>query len=233
MSAPETTAVLVATPGRTLSARFLFVMVEMANASPVPTTFAEVWEPSYSVAGRRNQLAEAFLQSEEFSHLLMVDEDGHPPRDIIARLLAMDAPLASPLIFSRHLGRGTNFEPLDEELRRVQGREAGVIGARAVGTACLLIRRDVLETLPRPWFLGDDLRGGGAEDIRFGKAAIDAGFEIKVDTDIIVPHKTAVWLDVHSIQAVWEHLPAGRRPGEDPAEARARLTDFRRDPARG
>ena len=65
---------------------------------------------------------------------------------------------------------------------------------RAIGAGCLLVRRIVFETLPRPWFVSErDQDGAGTgEDLNFCLAAAAAGFLSYCDTELVSGHFTMV-----------------------------------------
>lgn len=60
----------------------------------------------------------------------------------------------------------------------------GIRPVDGVGAACLCLRRDMLEAIEPPWFKFE----GSGEDLYFCRKAIAAGFEIRIDTSVIVGH---------------------------------------------
>ena len=50
--------------------------------------------------------------------------------------------------------------------------------------ACTLIKREVLENMPQPWFFPTN----NGEDLSFCKRATDAGYKIYCDTELICGH---------------------------------------------
>lgn len=72
----------------------------------------------------------------------------------------------------------------------------------AVGTGTMLIRRDVLETMPNPWFTFVDHPGWVMpEDYNFCLKAAEYGFKTAMDPRIIT---------LHYGQAPWAHIPEGK-----------------------
>jgi len=64
-------------------------------------------------------------------------------------------------------------------------KDGSLVKVDAVGGGCLLIHREVLAKVPRPWF---SAREGGTEDFYFCRKAKQAGFEIYGDMSVICDH---------------------------------------------
>jgi hypothetical protein len=113
-----------------------------------------------------------FLDHPEYSHLYFHDCDVIPPLDIIPRLLMEPGQIASGLCPLRGWGDiGVPIVSLS-----LDGREAEMFGVQhlqgdvvAVGMACCLIERSVLERTP---FRQGEALGGVSEDFKF---CLDAG----------------------------------------------------------
>lgn len=70
-----------------------------------------------------------------------------------------------------------------------------LIEADALGAGCLLIKREVLEKVPRPWFRNHYGTAGG-EDMYFCDRVKEAGFEIWGDWSVQCTHEFRyMWLD--------------------------------------
>lgn len=217
------TGVLVATPGRRVGVDFAALLAAIAAAAPVPARPFAAMAAHYSIAARRNQLAKALMASPDFSHILMVDEDGRPPENIISQLLALEAPIASPVTYGRAFWL-PNFGRIDESGREFLCSVDGTVQrASWCGGACVLIDRAVFEAMEEPWFEGFDATTGGREDARFCMKAADLGFETLVDTSIVVPHRAEIWVDEHNVDDLRRCLPVPRLPGESREEYLARL----------
>jgi hypothetical protein len=145
----------------------------------------------------RNVLVEQMLGHGDMEWLLFLDDDQAFAPDLLQKLLGRgksivgglymrrDMPF-SPIAYSELLPDGT-YLPLD--LR--EHPEGGLVQVAAVGTGGMLIRRQVLETIPPPWFQ----RGPQSEDLMFCEAAKAEGFKIYCDLDAKLGHLTvaAVW----------------------------------------
>lgn len=117
--------------------------------------------------------------------VFFLDADTEPPPDALAKLLAADVHIATGLValrrrdrvvwVVRHMGY-TGWLPIPDDADGLIGGGAPLIMA---GAACLLIRRDVWQAIPAPWFQREeenDNTGGRTGDIYFWENAKRAGF---------------------------------------------------------
>jgi GT2 family glycosyltransferase len=149
-----------------------------------------------SVDMARNELVRAFLAIPEASHLLFLDDDVLPPEDAIPRLMAHDLPIVSGLYFKR----GAPYVPVAWRFARGKRVNDGARGGTeplldyrpglqevaAVGAGLLLIRREVLENIPEPWFATH--YPVCSEDAYFCELARAAGFKVYLDADVKAGH---------------------------------------------
>lgn len=151
----------------------------------------------------RNEIADMFLHPEkprpphhpeglpalyrQCSHLLFLDDDMLFPPNVIEKLLSDDVPLVGGLYF----GRNTPHLPI--AYHHVEGNQwvaitkwkAGLQHVDAIGTGCMLIRRDLLEKMERPYFKFDDVMG---EDMYFCERAKQLGVPVLLDGDVVCKH---------------------------------------------
>lgn len=139
------------------------------------------------IARARNEIRKHFLDS-DFTHLYFHDADVIPPADILKRLLALNAPIATGLCPLRNWGQvaiPTMSEAVNgtgETMYGAQHLEGGVL---ACGMACCLIERSVLERVE--FRQGKEL-GGVSEDFKFCQ---DAGVSPVMDDGAICWHVDA------------------------------------------
>lgn len=147
------------------------------------------------VANARNKIVDAFMGG-DFTHLWMVDADTIPPVDALERLLEVsnDYPIASgitPILTENEITSNVWLDdkgPMDIDAAK---NEKGVFSALAVGTSCMLIRREVIEQMKQPRFAQIWLPDGNdyvSEDIYFCNVAEDLGFKIGVDPRVVCKH---------------------------------------------
>jgi GT2 family glycosyltransferase len=78
------------------------------------------------------------------------------------------------------------------------------------GTGCLLIRREALLRVPRPFFDHAPGEPGTAEDVFFTQRANKAGVPVHIDTGICVGHLSVTSVDLEHVMA-WEATASARR----------------------
>jgi hypothetical protein len=124
------------------------------------------------------------------THLAFVDDDMIlQPSNIFEILLGHDKDIVSPLFF-RSSG---NFDPLvfhlngngEPQPMRDYPKNALFEATGGVGTGVMLIKREVLEALPEPWFFYPQ-NSNRSMDLDFCLRAIAKGFSVWCDTSIIV-----------------------------------------------
>jgi GT2 family glycosyltransferase len=160
-------------------------LVTLTHNVPYLTRVAFTHNRGSSIAANRNLLVEALLDVQDLAWLCMIDSDMVVKPDTVNRLLATGKDIISALCFTR-------YPPYPVAARFC---ERGPISAATLprlnqvemaGTACLLIRRHVLETIPYPWF--EHPVPGYGEDEVFCRKVRAAGFEIWLDGTTEVGH---------------------------------------------
>ncbi len=141
-----------------------------------------------------NAIAESFLNAyPRLTHLFLTECDMLLPHDAIVKLLEVDQPVVSGVYFLRK-GRGqpclyvkthttkdnpyvhspVSLFPTDAPFALDPNGHGG-----CPGLGCVLIRREVLEAVPKPWFdLKENYYGS---DMYFWTKVRDAGFNVWVD----------------------------------------------------
>lgn len=145
----------------------------------------------------RNTLARTFLDAKceytdrPYTHALWLDDDQVFNPDMAARLAALGH---LDMISAIYYGRTKPYHPTiylkddsDNPFKHWPMTEAPpvVFEVDACGFGALLMRREVLEGTPEPWFT-IDARGG--EDILFCKHAKDHGFRVWAAGDYRIGH---------------------------------------------
>ena len=144
-----------------------------------------------------NRLVEQFLEDKSLTHLFMTECDMVLPHDAIVKLAEMDKALASGIYFLRSDSREGVGQPCLYKRPAATDPLASEYGHCAVslfptdrpfkvncaGLGCLLIKREVFETLKYPWF---DLKEKGyGSDIYFSKHAAEAGFDVWANPEVM------------------------------------------------
>jgi hypothetical protein len=150
------------------------------------------------LANRREYQVEAALKL-GCTHIWLIDGDMDFPNDILIRLfglLKQGADLAGGLCYrgyppydpiARHLTEKRNMAPYRDF------HFGDIIEPKGTGTACLLVKSEVFEKVPRPWFsiIRDDkdpLKITQSLDMYFTERATELGFKLWIDTGEDVGH---------------------------------------------
>lgn len=159
-----------------------------------------------NISKARNELVQIFLKGDA-EYALFLDTDMVPSEDMIARLLCSAAISGADVIGGLCVMEGASgpvptiyqFGDFDRgEVTRVllDYPDNHVLQVAATGTACLLIKREVFETIaaaqpnnPYPWFREDVINGNWiSEDIMFCLQANAHGHPVFVDCTTPVGH---------------------------------------------
>lgn len=148
----------------------------------------------------REQAVE-FMTENGHDWIFFLDSDMVPDADVIEKLLARNVPIASAMAFKRTQPYQPCFYPSikfngkEAEVEIPKTWEQGLFEVDGVGMACCLIRREVFENTPRPWFFPIPVL---AEDLGFCMRAREAGYPAYIDTTLCVGHVgTEVITDKH------------------------------------
>lgn len=144
----------------------------------------------------REQLAEATLRY-NCDYLFMIDDDMLAPFDLFYKLVEDDKDIIAPLAFTRNPNHMpvcmVTREGFDPATRRPYMFKDTIMAyprdtlfqCDAVGFGAVLIKRKVLEKVPRPWFMSTSPTG---EDIYFCNEARKYGFEVWMDSRVKLGH---------------------------------------------
>lgn len=148
------------------------------------------------VAKARNMLVKDFLKTDA-THIWFIDADTIPPTDALEKLLALDVPIASgitPTIQGSDIILNIYKETkdsLEAYPRDAVLPDADRMTVAAVGSSCILIKREVFEKLGEsPWYFDlwsqDDRYS--SEDINFCTQVKEAGYTITVHPKVMCKH---------------------------------------------
>ena len=150
------------------------------------------WAKGVNIPKACNSLAVQMLGG-AYGWLWVMGDDHRFEPDIVARLLEHDVDIVVPHCLKRY----PPWEPVvwdreDDLYVHPQLPESGLTEVHAAGSAGMLIRRHVLETIEPPWFEGRN------EDIGFCEKARGAGFTVYCDPEILLGHITLA-----TVQPTW------------------------------
>lgn len=139
---------------------------------------------------QRQKLAKAALD-DGCDYVLWIDSDMRFPKNTIERLLKHDKPICGVNATTRTIPVKATAKYLKIDLEektntwlQVSSKgKTGIERVASIGCGVMLVKREVFEKTPEPWFWFYQLPGEKVlgEDVHFCIAAQDAGFETWVD----------------------------------------------------
>lgn len=185
---------------------------------------------AHPISVARNEAVEDFLKDESFTHLFFIDSDSVPNADIVYRLLQHDKPVVSGWYLSRAksglpvvlkiiakalpkclscIAKKPKKFPewraytLSELLTLPKEKKSGLIKVDGVGAGALLIRRDALPHLEKPYFYEDHLNPHSfGEDLWFGVNCKIHRVPIYIDLQAFVSHFMFGIIDMRHVKAL-------------------------------
>ena len=155
----------------------------------------------YTLAGtlifdQRERLVETALK-EGADAILFIDSDMRFPHDLIEIMLSRDVGIVGvnattrrantlPTAVNLHKEHDDEGNIIKHHWTKVDSRgKEGMEAVTAIGFGAVMIRREVLEKVPQPWFdAGWGATGIIGEDIHFCVKARDNGFEVYCDHEL-------------------------------------------------
>ena len=162
------------------------------------------WLMGSDIAESRNQACEEFTGD----WIWFIDDDHSFEPDILARLLARNVDIVTPLCL-RRVQPFLAIPCVDDDFMDLSlyGPD-DLVEVDHAGASGMLIRRRVLESMGPPWFeLGHRQEDGLriSEDVNFCRRARKAGFTVHVDLGARLGHITTavVWPTFDELEGRW------------------------------
>ena len=149
---------------------------------------AVTWARGADIANSRNRLARHM----DGDWLWFLDDDHDFTPDLLPRLLLRDVDIVAPVVLSKV----PPFSPvcyrdIGDPIPLSELPNDELVEVAATGTAGMLIRRRVFDTLDDPWFETGRIHADTlGEDLHFCVKAREAGFKVHVDTGAWLGHLT-------------------------------------------
>lgn len=149
----------------------------------------------YTVAGtlifdQREKLAAEALK-EGADYILWIDADMRFPKNTIEILMAHDKPIVGVNATTRTMPVRPTAKNLEIDFEKKENLWIPIVSkgkttveeVTAVGCGVMMVKREVFENTPRPWFWFENLPGGKllGEDVYFCVKAHDAGYKTYLD----------------------------------------------------
>jgi hypothetical protein len=138
------------------------------------------------IVNQRQELAQASLDAGA-THILFIDADMRFPKDAIFRLLQRDEAIVAVNYSTRKLPLQPVAFRDDTTTERVytEQDDTGLESVAAIGMGLMLIKAEVFQKMPKPWFFVPYQNGiYTGEDIFFCRTAREFGFEVLLDHDL-------------------------------------------------
>ncbi len=139
------------------------------------------------VFSNREQIAEDFLKT-DCTHLFFVDSDMIFQPEVLDKLIADDKDIVGAQYNRRVDKEGVPVVATRYQMNPNDQLPQRVFKNYAVATGCVLIKREVFNKIPKPWFFhGTEERPEG-EDIYFCRKATENKIDIFIDGSLKVGH---------------------------------------------
>lgn len=152
------------------------------------------------IAKVRNSLVYEALD-DDCTHILMCDSDQIYPSDTILKLLSHNRDIVAakvhrryppfdPILYKGSLGK---YQYIEDE----KWKSGELIEVDNIGTGCILYKTKVFYDVDAPWYDLPESEDGRpiGEDIYFHHKLKEKGFQIFVDTSIIIGHLSSIVID--------------------------------------
>jgi glycosyltransferase involved in cell wall biosynthesis len=153
----------------------------------------------YQIDQIRNLIADWVVKG--FDYLFSVDSDITFDPLTLDRLLNHDKDVVSGL-YRQRVG-DVVLEAYDREYRNIPAnmmRQNSLIEVGAVGFGCVLVKKEVFETIGYPQFVyksGLTTQDTFSEDVYFCKTAREKGYSVWLDSGILCGHKGTTWFNLY------------------------------------
>ena len=156
---------------------------------------------SYSVDVARNIIAK-YAQEHKFDYIMWVDSDIIIPKDTLVKLLSHEKEIVSGVYSYKRLNGGEVvakrfIDKKKEDYQDIKISEikeaSGLMQIDGMGFGCVLTKVSVFDKIPFPWFIYTQDMG---EDIFFCRKAMNEGYKLWLDTDVICGHIGTVNYDI-------------------------------------
>ncbi len=138
-----------------------------------------IFEQGPYVSFNREEIAARFMNGDG-THLFMVDSDMMFGPEVLDKLLAHDKDIVGARYYRR---QGKEKDPVVKTRFDLPGMSLPnhIYKNYALGGGCMLIKREALAKIPRPWFSLGEIDRPVGEDIFFCSRAKENGLEIWED----------------------------------------------------
>jgi hypothetical protein len=177
--------------------------------------FCIINERGSLIAMQRENMVKTALKNEEITHILFLDSDMTFPPNLFHVLLAHDLPIVGCNYVKRTIPAMPNSRDLDGKLISTTKESTGLVEADSAGFGAVLLKREVFDGTPQPWFdtvwLDKTDEGKGyemmGEDVFFfRKARRIGGFPLFIDQGLSqrIGHVGSYTYENWMCETMWE-----------------------------
>ncbi|HEY3381278.1 MAG TPA: hypothetical protein VGK32_05880 [Vicinamibacterales bacterium] len=203
----DTTRVLVGMPTRGFP-WIQSIIYAQQLATELGTGLAlQVGQPVHVV---RNRMVRNFLKS-GCTHFFMIHDDVVPPPGALAKLLAIDRPVATGVYPLSRTGRPVSSVMGIHDETWPDRCPQSTFPVKHCGLGCVLVRREAFEKIGFPWFYWQEDADGGdvGEDVWFCQRVRRAGLQIYCDGTLVCSHVKSNF----DLATVWPTVQPESSPG--------------------
>jgi len=173
---------------------------------------------SVDVCKNFNHMCRHVMKNPDFQWLWILGDDHLFGPDLLINLLNRNVDVVTPLCCRRlhpyfpilhNAPPNGDFSSLPEPWEELKGKSGLFEWDGTSGNAGMLIRRNVLETIPDPWFEnGKTWPGVGGSDIYFWHKLHEYGFKTYLDLDYTIGHitHTSIWPEQNEETGEWRYI---------------------------
>lgn len=156
----------------------------------------------------RNNLAQEAIDS-DCTHILFLDDDMLFPMNTFSALLTADKDIVAANCVTKEWPPRTTANKIGGGKVFTRRSSEGLEEVESVGTAVMMIKREVFEKLPKPWFdnewINVEENKFTGEDRYFCYKAREHGFKVYIDHDLSKEIKhIGEWFYSHGMTEEWD-----------------------------
>ena len=195
--------------GRTVDVRWALSLQNLGAGAPVGSFTTWQIEIGEDRAANREFLAEKAIEAGA-RYFFMVDDDTVCPNTTL-RYLSYEIEKDPKIMVTGGIYTTKEYPPRPLVFKRLgdgsfwNWKAGDVFDCEGIATGCMMIKTEVFQHLPKPWFYEPDetpqnetrtvgdreisiVRSGGTDDLYFCKKVIDAGFRIVAHGGVLCAH---------------------------------------------
>lgn len=144
---------------------------------------------SKPVADNYNEIVEYAIKG-NYDFLITVEDDTYPPKDAFTKLTKLALENPKTVVAGWYTKKDTSRQGVHLEIncgiRRPIEADGKLHDACVVAMGCTIFPVEMFKNIDKPWF--KTLKDYYTQDVYFSRVAIEAGYNLLVDTSIVCKH---------------------------------------------